>query len=93
MIAEAGEIARAEVGQFVMFPIAPYVLHRIEFRGIAWQPLDCEPPALGADEVFDQSRPMRRQPVPHHQQLAAQVAQQMAQKVHRLRYIQMFKKR
>jgi hypothetical protein len=30
VIAELSEIARAEVGQFMMLPIAPYVLHRVE---------------------------------------------------------------
>ena len=34
VIAELGEVVWAEVGQLVMFPIAPDVLHRIEFRRV-----------------------------------------------------------
>src|SRR2546430_17671371 len=34
-----------------------------------------------ADEFANQPRAMRRQPVPHHQQLAVEVAQQMAKEV------------
>ena len=61
-MAELGEIARAEVGQFVMLPITPNILDRIEFRGVARQPLDGQPTALRGDEVADHPRPVRRQP-------------------------------
>ena len=40
VMTELGEIARAEVGQFVMLPVAPEVLHRIEFRRVGRQLLD-----------------------------------------------------
>ncbi len=85
LIAELGEIARAEVGQFVVFPVAPYVFDRIEFRRVGWQALDGEPAPLRADELRDQPRPMLRQPVPDHQELARQAAQQMAEEVDDLR--------
>src|SRR5215472_728597 len=39
MVTEASEIAWAEVRQLVMFPVAPYVLHRIEFRRVGRQVL------------------------------------------------------
>ena len=69
----------------MLLPVTPDVLHWIEFRGVTRQPLDCEPTALCADEVADQARPMRRQSIPHHQQLARQMTQQVAEEVHHLR--------
>src|SRR5215472_14222570 len=64
-----------------MFPVAPDVFHRIEFRGVGGQLLDRQPTALRCDELFDQFGTMRRQAVPHYQQLAPQVAQQMAEEI------------
>lgn len=72
---------RTEVGQFVLFPVTPDVFHRIEFRGVGRQPLDRESAPLRADKLRDQPRPVLRQPVPDHQKLARQVAQQMAKEI------------
>src|SRR6185437_14562822 len=77
LMTELGEIARTVVGQFVVFPIAPQVLDRIELGGVTRQPLDGEPLAPGENEVADQVRAVRRQSVPHHQELARQMTQQM----------------
>src|ERR1700730_8512284 len=85
LVTELGEIARTVVGQFVVFPISPQVLDRIELGRITRQPLDGEPLALGEDEVADHVRAVRRQSVPHHQELARQMAQQMAEEVDHLR--------
>ncbi len=85
LIAELGEVARAEVGKLVMFPVTPDVFHRIEFRGVTRQPLDREPAPLRADKLGDQPRPVLRQPVPNHQESAWQVTQQMAEEVDHLR--------
>ena len=68
-----------------MFPVAPDVLQRIEFRGVTRQALHRESASLRPDKVADQARPMGRQPVPDHQELARQVPQQMAEKVDYLR--------
>jgi hypothetical protein len=81
MVAELGEIAGTEVGQFVMFPVAPDVLDRIEFWCIGRQLLDRESAMVRGDELLDRPPAMRRQSVPHHQELARQVAQQMAEEV------------
>jgi hypothetical protein len=78
--AEVGEIVETEVGKLVLFPVTPDLLDRIEFRGVSRQPLDREPTLLRADEMADQARAMRRRPVPHYQQPARQVAQQVADK-------------
>ena len=34
---ELPEIAGAQVGQLVLFPVPPEVLYRVEFRGISWE--------------------------------------------------------
>jgi len=60
MITELSEVMGAEVGQLMMFPIAPDVLYRIEFGGVARQPLDREPTPPHADKFADQPRPMFR---------------------------------
>jgi len=84
-MAELGEIAGTEVGQFVVFPVTPEVLHRVEFRRVTRQPLERQPAPLRADKFGYQARPMRRQSVPHHQQLPRQMTQQVAEEVHHLR--------
>src|SRR6202035_4158308 len=85
MITELSEVMGAEVRQLMMFPIAPDVLYRIEFGGVARQPLDREPTALHAEKFADQPRPMCRKPVPDHHQLAGQMTQQVTEEVDDLR--------
>src|SRR5689334_20571815 len=48
---------------------------------LAGQRFDHQPTALGADEVADQGGPVRWQPVPYHQQLALELAPQMAEEI------------
>src|SRR5262249_15862854 len=81
MVAELDEIARTKVGQLVMLPVAPDVLHRIEFGRIGRQLLDYQPALVRGEELLDYPPAVRRQSVPHHQQLARQVTQQMAEEV------------
>src|SRR5215472_11059265 len=85
MVIEFGEIMRTEVGQFVMFPVTPDVLHRVKLRRIARQLGDREPAILGSDEFAHQDGSMGGQSVPHHQQLAPQLPQQVAEKINYLR--------
>src|SRR5215475_5787833 len=68
-----------------MFPVTPDVLHRVELRRVTRQIFDGQPAILGSDKVVHQPGSMRWQPIPHHQQLAPQVAQQLAEKIHHLR--------
>src|SRR5712691_10756635 len=64
-----------------MLPVAPDVLHRIEFRRVGRQLLDRESALVRGDELLDGPPAMRRQSVPHDQELARQVTQQMAEEV------------
>src|SRR5215472_12971374 len=64
-----------------MLPVTPDILHRIEFRCVGRQLFDRESAIVRGDELFDSASAMRRQSVPHHQQPAWQVTQQMAEEV------------
>src|SRR5215469_15755862 len=65
-----------------MFPIAPYVLHRVEFRRVGRQVLKRDAAALASDKLSDYPTAMNLRAIPHHQELALQMAQQMAKEVH-----------
>src|ERR1022692_2536109 len=65
-----------------MFPIAPDVLHRIEFRRVGGQVLKIDPASLAGDKLSHQPAAMGLRTIPDQQQLARQVAQQMTQEVH-----------
>ena len=67
MVTEASEIAWAEVRQLVMFPVAPYVLHRIEFRRVGRQVLKRDAAAAGGDELPHHPTAMNLRAIPHHQ--------------------------
>ena len=85
MVTQFPEAFGTEVRQFVMLPVRPQILHRIQFRSIGGQELQPDAPALLAHEVPDQTAAMALQPIPHHQQLAGNVAQQMGEKLDHLR--------
>ncbi len=79
------EVSGTEIGQSVLFPIAPEVLHRIQLRSIAGEEFHPEAVFLRGDEVLDQVASVRRQPVPDHHDLAVDVAEQMREELHDLR--------
>src|SRR6516162_3701027 len=81
VMTELGKIARAEVGQLVMLPVAPEVLHRIEFRRVGRQLLDRQPAPLRGDELLDRVSAMRRQSVPYDHEPTRQMPQQMAEEI------------
>jgi hypothetical protein len=57
-MAELGEVARAEVGQLVLFPVAPDVFQRIEFRRVGGQVCELDPTPLPGDILSDQPAAM-----------------------------------
>jgi len=79
MVTELAEGLRAQVRKFVVFPVPPHVLHRIEFRGVARETLQGDPAALAADVVADDAAAMGGQAVPDDEQLAAQMALEVAE--------------
>src|ERR1700730_2780199 len=84
MITELAEIARAEVGQRVVFPIAPDVLDRIEFRSVGRQVVQRQAAPLAGDKLSDQPTAMSVGAIPDYQQSARQMPQQVAEEVHDL---------
>jgi hypothetical protein len=56
--AELTEVVGAEVGQLVMFPVAPDVLHRIEFGRVGRQVCELDPTPLLGDKLSDQPAAM-----------------------------------
>src|SRR6266849_9560730 len=58
----------------MVFPVAPEVLHRVEFRRVSGQALQFEPGPLAGDPVLDQAAAVRGQAVPDDQQPAREMA-------------------
>ncbi len=58
----------AEVGQFVLLPVGPYILDRVEFRGIGGQVFLLNPAVEAAQILLHPGATMDGQPVPDQQQ-------------------------
>lgn len=85
-VAEVAQVLTTAVAQFDMLQIVPNTLVRIEIRGIAGQAFQME--ACGgplAQEVLDGLGAVNRSAIPDDEELAGDVAQQMAQKAHDIR--------
>lgn len=74
-----GTVARAAVGQHALGEF-PHALVGIEFRGIAWKADQVKAPH-SAGEFSDEAAGVGRASVPEQVDVAAQVPEQMAQKV------------
>jgi hypothetical protein len=85
MVAEFAERLRTQVREFVVLPVAPDVLHRIQLRRVAGQRLQRDAAALGPHVLLDDATAVRGEPVPDHEELAAQMAPQVAEEVDDLR--------
>ena len=85
MVAEFTIVPGAEVRQFMLLPMAPQILHRIQFRGVSRKKFKFQTPIGGDNEVFHHSTTMRPQSIPDHNQIPVDVAQEMFQELHRLR--------
>jgi hypothetical protein len=79
---EFGEIGAAEVAEFDVLEIVPDTLVRIQIRGVARQLLQLEARRRAlCQEVLDGPRAMDRRPIPDHEQLARNLAQQVLQEL------------
>src|ERR1700732_342753 len=68
----------------MVFPVAPEVLHRVEFRRVSGQALQFEPGLLAGDPVLDQAAAVSGKAVPDDQQLAREMGQEMRKKLDHL---------
>lgn len=83
--AQLGEILWAEVGQLMLFAVAPDVFHRVKFRRVSGQILQMDVPTLGGYEGAHQATAVDRQPIPNNQQLGANVPLEVSQELNDLR--------
>jgi len=70
---------QAQIGQLAVLHVAPDVFDRVEFRRIRGQAFQDQVSGERFDVVFNHSATVRRQAVPDHQQLAANLLDQRLQ--------------
>ncbi len=85
MVAEFAERLRAQVRQFVVLPVAPHVLDWVQLGGIAREILKHDPAALRGDVVADDTAAVGGQTVPDDEQLPAEMALKVREKLDDLR--------
>ena len=83
---EMSEVLAADVAQLDALEVVPDALVRIQFWGVAGEPLQAD--ALGStlgQEVLDRLAAMDRSAVPDDQELAGDVAQEVLEEAHDIR--------
>jgi|SRR4026207_934507 len=81
---EVKEILRTEVWQLMLFPVPPQIFHRVELGRIGRKELDGQPILDAPDKLTNHPATMTSKPVPYHQDLPLDMAQQVLQKLHHL---------
>jgi hypothetical protein len=84
-VTQLGIIFGAEIGHFVVLPVAPEIFDRIEFGSVGRQIFQVDSASSRAEKIGHDAAPMGPKPVPHDQQAARNVAQEMAEKEDDLR--------
>jgi len=82
---QLAEVFGTEIGEFMLFAVAPNVFHRIEFGRIGRQEFQLDCPALSSDKLTHQPATMYRQTVPNDRQSTADVPLKVFQKLYELR--------
>ena len=78
--AELPEVLRTNIGQFVLLPVPPQVLNRIEFRRVGRQVLSGDPSVQTGEEFADQTTLVRGQSIPDDQQGRGYLAEEVGEK-------------
>jgi len=81
---EFPEVGGTEVGEGVAFEMRPDILDRVEFGSVSGQLGEHDGTGGALDPSSDQAAAVNRQPVPNHQQRAADLAPELPEEVHRL---------
>src|SRR6188474_2575179 len=76
-ITELPQIFRTDVGKFVMFQVRPNVFDRVQFGGVSRQAFDVNPSVQSADIFGDDLATVGRMPIPHNEEFAGYVPNQM----------------
>ena len=74
---ELPQIFRTDVGKFVMFQVRPDVFDRVQFGGVSRQAFDVNSSAQTADIFGDDLATVGRKPIPHNEEFAGYVPNQM----------------
>ena len=78
---QVGEGLAADVAEFDVLEVGPDALVGVQLRGVAGQSLQVEPSGCSvSQEVLDRLTTLDRSTVPHDQELAGDVAQQVLRK-------------
>lgn len=85
MTTQLREVLCTEVGELILFPVAPYVFEGVEFRRVCRESFQRDATALLRYELLDQSATVSRKPIPNDEKIATDVAHQVAQEFHHLR--------
>ncbi len=85
MAAEGGEILGAEVGHFVLLPVAPDVLGGVQLGRVRREILEREAPALRRDVLADEAAAVGGEVIPDDEQLPRQMPLEVLEKLDHLR--------
>lgn len=80
-MSEIPKLSGTEVGQRVLLKVAPQVFHRVKFRRVSGNELHLQSLTLSGDKLADDLAAVNRRAIPQDQELARQVAQEMAQEL------------
>ena len=83
MVAQLPSVTGEEVGDFMLLEMRPEIFHRIELGRISRQSLEPESAVGGGEERFDRLAAVNCRPVPDHQELAGNMAQEGLQELGR----------
>ena len=82
---ETPQVTGAEVGQFMLLPVSPEILHGVEFGRVGWQAAGDDLALQGFEVLADGGGTMDGRAIPDKQQFAGHMALQMGQELNDLR--------
>ena len=83
--AQLGEVLWAQIGQLMLFAVAPDVFHGVKLRCVSGQVFQMDVPTLSGYKRAHQATTVDRQPVPNNQQLGTNVPLEVFQELDDLR--------
>ncbi len=74
MTTQLREVLCTEIGELILFPVAPYVFDGVEFRRVCRESFQRDATALLRHELLDQSATVSRKPIPNDEKIGTDVA-------------------
>ena len=84
MVAQFSESLRTKVGELMVLPVSPDVLHGVKLRSIGRQVLKTDGAGLFGHKVFNQATTVGFGAIPNHHQLSFNVTLKMGEKLNDL---------